>query len=216
MTVSNIRLLIVDDHLVVRHGLRQLLSEAADIEIVGEADNGEEALYLCQKLRPDLILMDIRMPGMGGIAATAAIRQYHGAVRVIGLSTFAEEETEAAMIASGAQAHLSKTVTFEELVGAIRRVHAGDVIRRDQPAIAALAPHATAPAITPTITGQQRRVLALLTKGFTNAEIAGYLGFSAATAGYHVGAILAKLDVSNRAEAAAMAIREKLVDERDL
>lgn len=212
MTIHSIRLLIVDDHLVVRHGLRQLLSEAPDIEIVGEADNGEEALYLCQKLRPDVILMDIRMPGMGGIAATSAIRQYHGAVRVIGLSTFAEDETEAAMIASGAQAHLSKAVTFEELVGAIRCVHAGHMIRRDKPAIAALAPQATEPAIT----GQQRRVLALLTKGFTNAEIAAYMGFSAATAGYHVGAILAKLDVSNRAEAAAMAIREKLVDERDL
>lgn len=211
-----IRVLIVDDHLVVRHGIAQLLATAPDVAIVGEAENGEEALLLCQKLHPDIVLMDVRMPGMGGLAAAEAFRRFHPGARVIGLSTFAEDHNVTAMLATGAHGHLPKSLTFDELIGAIRTVHAGGMaIHRDPDGNAAGAKRrASAP--PPPITGQQRRVLALLAKGFTNAEIAGYLGFSVSTANYHVGAILAKLGVSNRAEAAAMAAREQLVDERDL
>lgn len=208
MSSNSIRLVIVDDHLLVRHGLRQLLSAVPDIEIVGEAEDGEAGLRLCGALKPDLVLMDVRMPGMGGLAATAAIRKHHPAVRIIGLSTFAEDETETAMIVSGAQCHLSKAATLDELTSAIRRVHGGETIRRKR--------SAGAPGQGPAISGQQRRVLALMTKGFTNAEIAKYLNFSIATAGYHVSAILTKLEVSNRVEAAAMAIREGLVSADDL
>ncbi|MEI9851499.1 MAG: response regulator transcription factor [Sphingomonas sp.] len=213
---ETIRILVVDDHLVVRHGVAQLLSAAPDVTIVGEAENGEEALLLCQKLCPDIVLMDIRMPGMGGLAAAEAIRRFHPKARVIGLSTFAEDHTVAAMLATGAHGHLPKSVTFDELVGAIRKVHAGGTAVQSEPSGRTAGANAGAPRGPPTITGQQRRVLALMAKGFTNAEIAKYLGFSASTANYHVGAILAKLGVSNRAEAAAMAIREHLVDERDL
>ncbi|WP_010412188.1 response regulator [Citromicrobium sp. JLT1363] len=209
---ETIRVLVVDDHLMVRKGIAQLLASAPEIELVGEADSGEAALELCASLSPDIVLMDLRMPGMGGMAATQSIHRAHPDIRIIGLSTFAEDHMVASMVASGASAHLPKSVTFEELTDAIRKVVQGGVIER---------PLGTAPAQAPSnlsgaITGQQRRVLALLAKGFTNPEIARYLGFSVSTANYHVGAILAKLGVSNRAEAAAIAVREQLIDEFDL
>ncbi|MFB0875975.1 MULTISPECIES: response regulator [unclassified Sphingobium] len=212
MDVAPIRLLIVDDHLLVRQGIRQLLAAAADIDIVGEADCGEGALSLCATVAPDIVLMDLRMPGMGGVAATETIRRAHPDIRIIGLSTFAEGHTVNAMIASGAQAHLPKSVTFEELIDAIRKVQAGMTISV-LPASGASDRSGEKPAA---ITGQQRRVLALMVKGFTNPEIANYLNLSVSTANYHVSAILAKLGVSNRAEAVALAVREQLANEFDL
>lgn len=212
MTGTPIRILIVDDHLMVRQGIAQLLSNAPEMIIVGEADTGEAALRLCAQLTPDIVLMDLRMPGMGGLAATEAIRRAHPGVRVIGLSTFAESHMVSTMIATGAHAHLPKSVTFDDLVDAIRRVSAGEVIE-DRTVSAEPAAPTRSPAA---MTGQQRRVLMLLAKGFTNAEIANYVGISVSTANYHVGAILAKLGVSNRAEAAAIAVREQLIDEFDL
>lgn len=207
-----IRVLIVDDHMMVRQGISQLLALANDVVIVGEAETGEDALALCQHLRPDIVLMDLRMPGMGGLAATETLVQRFAGIRIIGLSTFAEQHLVNTMMASGAKGHLPKSVTFEDLIDAIRKVHAGQLL--------ASLPHtgisAAATGATAVITGQQRRVLALLAKGFTNPEIARYLGLSVSTANYHVGAILAKLHVSNRAEAAAIAVREQLIDEFDL
>lgn len=213
-----ISVLIVDDHLIVREGLTQLLASADGIRLVGETDSGEEALLLCHRLSPDIVLMDVRVPGMGGIAASEAIARFHPNTRVIALSTFTDGETVAAMTASGARGYLSKAATLEELVDAIQTVHAGGLVFPERiAAVADSARQGQAPAERqPEISAQQRRVLALLAKGFTNPEIARYLGFSVATAGYHVSAILAKLEVSNRAEAAAMAIRERLVDEADL
>lgn len=207
---AEIRVLIVDDHLLVRQGIAQLLALASDVAVVGEAESGESALAVCETLQPDIVLMDLRMPGMGGLAATEALTRRFPDIRIIGLSTFAEQHVVATVVASGARAHLPKSVTFEELIEAIRKVHAGQTLERpasaDVPAAGA----------TAAITGQQRRVLALLAKGFTNPEIARYLGLSVSTANYHVGAILAKLNVSNRAEAAAIAVREQLIDEFDI
>lgn len=209
---ATINVLVVDDHLLVRRGIAQLLEGAQDIVIVGEADSGDAALAQCAALEPDIVLMDLRMPGMDGLAATDAIRRKFPHVRIIGLSTFAEDHTVGGMIARGASMHLPKSVSFEELTGAIRKVAAGETAI---PAAAAV-PLAAAPRPAGAITGQQRRVLALLAKGFTNSEIARYLGISVSTANYHVGAILAKLGVSNRTEAAAIAVREQLVDGYDL
>lgn len=211
MMSTPIRVLIADDHMVVRHGVAQLLSAAPDVTVVGEAQSGEEAVARCTELVPDIVLMDIRMPGMGGLAAAEAIRRACPDVRVIGLSTFAETHTVTTMLATGARAHLAKSVTFDELICTIRKVAAGETV---EPAPPRSSTATGSP--SPAITGQQRRALVLLAKGFTNAEIAGYLGISISTANYHVSAILAKLGVSNRAEAAAIAIREQLIDEGDL
>tara|TARA_B100000678_G_scaffold269210_1_gene256096 strand:- start:246 stop:881 length:636 start_codon:yes stop_codon:yes gene_type:complete len=209
---GKIRVLVVDDHLMVRKGIAQLLTNADDVDLVGEAESGEAALDLCGTLSPDIVLMDLRMPGMGGMAATETIHRSHPDIRIIGLSTFAEDHMVATMVASGASAHLPKSVTFDELIDVIRKVAHGDVVAGTT---AAKQPERPAN-LSGAITGQQRRVLALLAKGFTNSEIARYLGFSVSTANYHVGAILAKLGVSNRAEAAAIAVREQLIDEFDL
>ncbi|MBX3594876.1 response regulator transcription factor [Sphingomonas sp.] len=212
MGATPIRLLIVDDHLMVRQGIRQLLCVAPDVEIVGEADSGEAALSMCATMSPHIVLMDLRMPGMGGLAATEAIRRAYPDIRIIGLSTFAEGHMVNTMIANGARAHLPKSVTFDELIEAIRKVRDGSVLAAPTgPAASAAGGDRAA-----SITGQQRRVLALMVKGFTNPEIATYLGLSVSTANYHVGAILAKLGVSNRAEAVAIAVREQMTDEFDL
>lgn len=209
---DTIRILVVDDHLMVRHGIAQLLASAPDVEIVGEAEDGEAALALCGELSPDIVLMDLRMQGMGGLAATEAIHCAHPAIRIIGLSTFAESHMVASMRASGASAHLPKSVTFEELIDAVRKVARGEAAAVSEKPVTGTAGSNLSGAIS----GQQRRVLVLLAKGFTNAEIGNYLGISVSTANYHVGAILAKLGVANRAEAAAIAVREQLIDEFDL
>lgn len=215
-----IRVLLVDDHLVVRKGLVHVLSAVADIEVIAEAENGEEALFLCQKLKPDIIVMDVKMDGMGGVAATRHIADHNPYARIIGLSTFAHPETVNAMIEAGAKGYLLKDLSGAELSEAIRRVHDGEILTPD-----ALIESTTDQAgpvsdedfrkVHDNLGEQQKRVLALMTKGFTNPEIAEHLHISKPTARYHVSAILRKLDVSNRSEAVAVAIRSKLVSPDD-
>ena len=209
--------------MVVRAGLAHVIGAAPDLAIVGAADSGEEALLLCQRLRPDVVLMDVRMAGMGGVGATEVITRYHAPARVVALSTFADGETVERMRAAGAVGFVPKTISGDDLVAVIRRVHAGETIidaaalagGSDTPAEEGATPPQAGMAATLPLAGQQRRVLALLTKGYTNAEIATYLGISLPTARYHVSAILLKLGVSNRAEAAALAVREALIDGAD-
>jgi NarL family two-component system response regulator LiaR len=211
-----IRILLADDHMLVRAGLARVIGGRADMEVVGEAENGEEALFLCQKHRPDIVLMDVRMEGMGGIGATEAIRRFHPKTKVVGLSTFHDQRTVSDMVAAGASGFLSKILSAEELVSAILRVHAGEVVLTEaasDPTDTQPDPVRSKPAFE--LGDQQRTTLALLTKGYTNPEIARYLGVSVPTARYHVSALLAKLEVSNRAEAAALAVRERLVSADD-
>ena len=214
MDLPKLRILLADDHMLVRMGLARVIGAHAQMELVAEAENGEEALFLCQKHRPDVVLMDVRMDGMGGVAATEAIRRYHPGARVIGLSTFHDKGTVDAMLAAGASGFLSKVVSADELADAILRVAAGETVVGPVSPAASAPPAAAKPA--PVDMGdQQRTTLALLTKGYTNPEIARYLGVSLPTARYHVSALLAKLGVSNRAEAAALAVREGLVSDED-
>jgi two-component system, NarL family, response regulator LiaR len=214
MDSSPLRILLADDHMLVRMGLARVIGAHPQMELVAEAENGEEALFLCQKHRPDVVLMDVRMDGMGGVAATEAIRRYHPGARVIGLSTFHDRASVDAMLAAGASGFLSKVVSADELADAILRVAAGETV------VGPVAPAASAPAAagkSPSVDmgDQQRTTLALLTKGYTNPEIARYLGVSLPTARYHVSALLAKLGVSNRAEAAALAVRDQLISDDD-
>tara|TARA_Y100000052_G_scaffold27404_1_gene35097 strand:- start:21908 stop:22561 length:654 start_codon:yes stop_codon:yes gene_type:complete len=213
-----IRIIVTDDHQLVRTGLAEMLQRLDGIEVVGQAENGEEALFLCQKLKPDLILMDVQMEGMGGISAVRSLKQHHPGVKTIALSTFSAPETVRAMLDAGACGYLLKNITTEELESAIRKVDQGEtVIASDIEASAAKPDSVDSSEFADVVLGtQQQKVLMLLTKGFTNPEIAAHLGFSTTTARYHVSAILTKLGVSNRAEATAIAIRNGLIDETKL
>lgn len=212
-----ISVILCDDHMVVRTGLAQLISSFPSISVIGQAENGEEALFLCQKHKPDIVIMDVKMDGMGGIAATRAIRDHHPDVFVMALSTFPNPEAVKDMMDAGAHAFLIKNILAHDLEQAIQKVYAGEVII--SPDID-LAKSKTASQDSPdnetfNFGAQQKKVLALMTKGFTNPEIAEHLGISTPTARYHVSAILQKLDVSNRAEATAYAIRNGLIEEKD-
>lgn len=221
MTLTDpIRVLLVDDHLVVRKGLVHVLNAVRHIEVVGEAENGEEALYLGQKLKPDVIVMDVKMEGMGGVEATKLLTEHHPNSRILALSTFSQPDIVGAMMDAGAKGYLLKDVSAAELSEAIVRVYQGELLMPGTPS-----EHVSVQ-LEPTeeidfadihtgLGEQQKKVLALMTKGFTNPEIAEKLDISTTTARYHVSAILRKLDVSNRSEAVAVAIRSNLVDADD-
>lgn len=215
MTVpKTIRVLIADDHLIVRRGLGTVIQGTPTLSLVGEASTGEEAIFLCQKHKPDVVLMDIRMSGLGGIEATQLLNRLQAQTQVIGLSSFAEQKDVTAMFAAGARGYLLKDVSAEDLVNAISRVHAGEVLDVSfeaepvhMPAHQQLQPEL----LDVKLGDQQTKVLALMTKGFTNPEIAQHMAISRPTVSYHVSAILRKLDVSNRSEAVALAIRTNLI-----
>ncbi|WP_322514155.1 response regulator transcription factor [Rhodopseudomonas palustris] len=216
MPETSIRLLLADDHPVVRAGLRHVLGTISGLSVVAEAESGEEALYLCAKHRPDIVIMDVKMAGIGGTSATRAICQtYHPGTRVLGLTTEADMTTVSQMIDAGASGLLLKTCTVNELETAIRDVLAGRIVL--DPLLQKGAPRARTAAAESEITlgSQQKKVLALLVKGFTNSEIAERLGISLPTARYHVSAILVKLGASNRAEAAGLAVRLNIVGADD-
>lgn len=208
-----IRVLLVDDHPIVRKGVTQAIAHHGDVAIVGEAGSGEEALYLCRTLAPDVIVMDVQMKGMDGVETTALIRRLHPDVAILGLSTFPQASYIDAMRRAGANGYLLKDIAADDLAAAIRKVHGGDDAFTEPDAGAGPQP-APDPILgaAPVLGDQQRRVLYLMTKGLTNPEIADQLGISTPTARYHVSAILQKLDVSNRAEAVAVALREGLVN----
>lgn len=206
-----IKVMIVDDHSVVRRGLRFFLLAFDDMELVGEADNGESAVALCDQVQPDVILMDMKMPGMDGAVATRKIMERHPHVRIIALTSFKDETLVQNALLAGAVSYLLKDVTDEELIEAIRSAYAGRATLR--PEIARALVLATAQPACPgsDLTNREREVLALLVEGLTNVEIAKRLVISRSTARYHVSNILSKLGVSNRVEATALAIQKNLV-----
>lgn len=200
--------------MMVRAGLSQMLGRAAEIEIVGAASSGEEAIYLAQKTQPNIVLMDVRMAGLGGIEATRALTKSGSVGAVIGLSTFSDAADISGMREAGAKGYVMKEALTSDILEAIRRVQAGELLFPEE--ICEPASTATASNTPPNLGQQQRRVLALMTKGLTNPEIAAQLSVSRPTVSYHVSAILRKLDVSNRAEAVALAIRDGLVSDADI
>lgn len=208
---DNIRVMIVDDHDMVRRGLVAFLNVNSDLLMVGEANNGQTALEICEEIKPDVILMDLVMPVMDGATATRKIRERCPEAQVIALTSFEEKELVQDALQAGAISYLLKNVTADALAEAIRAAHAGR---------STLAPEATQVLIQsarqgPTpgedLTPREREVLALMVEGLTNPEIADRLNVSRSTARAHVSQILSKLNVSNRAEAIALAFRQKLV-----
>lgn len=213
-----IRVLLVDDHAVVREGLRNFLALQDGLEIVGEAGDGDEAIEQAQRLEPDVILMDLVMPGLDGIGAMRQLRVRSPASRVIVLTSFLEDERVLPAIQAGAAGYLLKNVAPAELARAIRAAHAGEAII--DPTAAARLVHAIADDAHPRIeqperlTRRERDVLELIARGQSNKRIALELGISEKTVKTHVGHLLAKLGVSDRTQAALMAVQEGLVRPR--
>lgn len=207
---SIIRVMVVDDHDILRRGLAISLSTRDDIEFVGEASNGLEAIDLCEQLKPDVVLMDLMMPDMDGIKATSTIRLRHPDTQVIALTSFAEDALVQAAIGAGAISYLLKNVSVEELTDAVYDAHHGKS-RLSREAAQALVEAVRKPPQEFTLTGREREVLTYVVRGMSNSEIAEKLVISPATAKKHVGNILSKLNVSNRAEAVAVAMQYKLV-----
>ena len=212
MTDSDpIRVMIVDDHGMVRRGLMTYLKNEADVEVVGEAREGQEAVQLCGQLQPDVILMDLLMPKLDGVAATRLICRQWPQVRIIALTSFAEKELVQNALQAGAIGYLLKNATGSDLAAAIRSACAGRSTLAAEAIEALIQPAAIEPAPDVDFTSRERDVLALLVKGLSNPEIADRLSISRATVKVHISNILAKLEVSNRGEAIAAAIQRKLV-----
>lgn len=215
-----IRVLICDDQLVVCEGLRTILSGAPDIEVVGIVTSGTRALELIPQAKPDVVLMDLKLPGMNGIAATRAIRAQFPDVRVLALTTYDADEWVFDAIRSGAAGYLLKDVKREALIEAIRGTAAGQTYVDPHVAgklFETVSQHAPAPeplAITP-LTERERGVLRLLARGLTNADIAERLHLTEGTVRNYVSAVFAKLGVTDRTQAALLALRHGLVDADD-
>lgn len=208
---DRIRVLIVDDHAVVRSGLSAFLLAFDDLELAGEACGGEEAVQLCAQARPDVVLMDLVMPGIDGAAATRAIRQSYPDIQVIALTSFKEEELVQGALQAGAVGYLLKNVSAGELADAIRAANVGRPTLAPEAAQALIRATARQPEPAFDLTEREREVLALMVKGLDNPEIAARLVVSRSTVKFHVSSILSKLGVASRTEAVALALQRHLV-----
>jgi DNA-binding NarL/FixJ family response regulator len=206
--------LLVDDHAVVREGLRTYLGLHDDLEVVGEAGDGAEAVEVAARLRPDVVLMDLVMPVLDGVGAMRALRERLPETRVIALTSFTDEATLLPALQAGAAGYLLKNVQPAELHRAIVAAHAGEALL--DPGVAARLLEAIAQpaalAAPERLTPREREVLGLLGRGLSNKRIARELGVAEKTVKTHVGHVLAKLGVTDRTQAALLAVREGLVE----
>jgi two-component system response regulator DevR len=214
--MAKIRLMIVDDHEVVRLGMRAAFELEADIEVVGEASDGEEALAKMGVLDPQVILMDVRMQRMSGIEACREIKSRYPAARIVMITSYSDEQAVFDSIMAGADGYLLKNVSRTELLKALRAVAAGQSLldpAMSQKAVARMTGMASGHVQAPgeDLTEREREVLALVARGYTNKQIAEVLIVSEKTARNHVSHILEKLGLSRRSEAAAFAVEHKLV-----
>lgn len=204
-----IRVLLVDDHQVVRRGLRTFLEIQDDIEVVGEAGDGAEGIARTEELRPDVVLMDIKMPGTDGIEALRKLRELDNPAKVLIVTSFTEQRTVVPALRAGASGYVYKDIDPEALADAIRSVHAGHVLLQPEVAGALLAQDdpATGQGRGTSLTEREREVLALIADGRSNREIARALVLSEKTVKTHVSNILMKLDLADRTQAALWAVR---------
>lgn len=208
MADSVIRVLLVDDHQVVRRGLRTFLEVQGDIEVVGEAGDGSEGVARAMELRPDVILMDVKMPGMDGIEALRQLRDAGNPARVLIVTSFTEQRTVVPALRAGAAGYVYKDVDPVALADAIRSVHAGHILLQSEVAGALLSQEQTpGTGRGNALTEREREVLTLIADGRSNREIARALVLSEKTVKTHVSNILMKLDVADRTQAALWAVR---------
>ena len=210
---ERIRILVVDDHAVVREGLRAFLGLQPGFEIVGEAADGEEAVERAAQLDPDVILMDLVMPKLDGVSAMRALRRHSPRCRVIVLTSFLEDDRLLPALEAGAAGYLLKNSQPAELARAVRAAHSGEAII--DPTVAARLVHALSDrpqgSALDQLTGRERDVLTLIASGRSNKRIALELGISEKTVKTHVGHVLAKLGVTDRTQAAVLAVRHGLL-----
>lgn len=206
MKTPNIRLLLVDDHALVRMGLKALLEVEPDFEVVAEADDGVAALEQYANLKPDITLLDIRMPRMDGLEALRLLLAHSPNARIIMLTTSDLDEEIERAVELGACGYLLKKITRDELVLAIRLVHGGGICMPEE-----VARSLAANRLAPRLSEREREVLALLPRGLTNPEIAHALGITLNTAKTHLHTIFSKLDVAGRAEAVSAAVQRGLL-----
>ena len=217
MTTHPIRVLVADDHLVVRRGLATLLLAFNDLMLVGEAENGAEALELCATLQPDVVLMDLLMPKVDGVMATQAIRERFPAIQVIVLTSCDEYDLIRRALAVGAEGYLLKSSSPDDLAAGIRMSQAGRP-QRTPNSIEDMARTAHRPELPlqqeygADLTDREHDVLALVARGLTNTQIGAQLIISRATVKFHVSSILSKLGVASRTEAVALAVQHQLTN----
>ncbi|EXU62632.1 LuxR family transcriptional regulator [Streptomyces sp. PRh5] len=205
---GRIRVLLVDDHQVVRRGLRTFLQVQDDIEVVGEASDGEEGVARAEELRPDVVLMDVKMPGLDGIEALRTLRDLDNPARVLVVTSFTEKRTVVPALRAGAAGYVYKDVDPEALARAIRSVHSGHVLLQPEVALALLSQEdGGGQGRGGSLTEREREVLALIADGRSNREIARALVLSEKTVKTHVSNILMKLDLADRTQAALWAVR---------
>jgi DNA-binding NarL/FixJ family response regulator len=200
--------LIVDDHEVVREGLRLSLSRAPHIRVVGEAGDGEAAIELAERRRPNVVIMDVRMPGMDGLEATKALTEKAPDVAVLIFTAFSERTLLSRGLESGAKGYILKEAPHETLVRAIEKVAAGDSFI--DPAL--MPAFLTGKDREEMLTGREREILQLLADGMSNADVAQRLFISQETVKSHVRHILAKLEADTRTHAVAIALRDAIID----
>jgi NarL family two-component system response regulator LiaR len=203
--------MIVDDHTMVRKGLSTILKVFDDLLLVGEAENGAEAIKLCGEAQPDVILMDMVMPDMDGATTTRVIRQQFPQVQIIALTSFKEGNLVKNALEAGAIAYLLKDVSADDLARAIRAAHSGRATLSPEAAQAFVETSNLPPAPGLDLTEREREVLALMVEGLNNTQIAGRLTVSPSTIKSHVSNILSKLGVSSRTEAVTLALRNHIV-----
>ena len=209
---GKIRLLVADDHPMLREGLAAVLGTQPDFEVVGEAADGDEVVRLAESLGPDVILLDLEMPGTDGVAALERLREAGSTARTVVFTAYDTDERILGSLRAGARGYLLKGASRQEIFGAIRTVHAGGSLM--QPAVTdrllERIDRGGGPD-TGNLTPRELEVLALLARGLKNAEIAGRLFISERTVKFHVGSILAKLGADNRTEAVTIAVNRSLV-----
>jgi DNA-binding NarL/FixJ family response regulator len=208
-----IRVLIVDDHDMLRSGLALFIQTHQDLLLVGEASTGKEAIDACQRLHPDVILMDLMMPQMDGVTAIRIIREQFRSIQIIALSSFADEDLVTAALSAGAISYLLKNASIDGLANAIRDAYYGKATLAAEAAQALV--NAAHRPVFPNfpLSRREQEVLVLMVKGLGNAEIAERLFIGVSTVKKHVSNIFSKFSVTNRAEAVALAVRYHLVVE---